>query len=303
MIWWLILTSFSAFAQDMAFLAAPGKTSIAAEYSNTDKGTSVTETRLQAGVPVYRSEKSIWNVNARGQAVALGETLRINDRAYDVPKHFGGGEIGFGANFPRANGAQGFNASVGTTGRRLFESENSRILNLTYFSEWKTKPDTSWYFFLSYSNNRTSFNNIPLPGFAYGLQREGFRFMAGFPFVFVMWMPRPWLLNTSLSLFNANADVGYMIQGPWQAMATLNWQPRSFQNLAPDVDGERLMFDKKEAALGVRAAFGPAHSVSLAYVYQFDRRIFIGKSITEARSDRANIEDAGGIQFKMRTSF
>jgi hypothetical protein len=287
----------------MSFLGASGKTAVAAEYSNTDKGTSLTETRLQAAVPFYKSEKSIWSVSARGHALALGETLRLADRAFDIPKDFGSAELGLSANFPREKGGQGFNAGLGTTGRRLFESENSRAVSLTYFKEWKTAPDTSWYFLLSYSNNRTNFNNIPLPGVAYGLQRESLRIMAGFPFFFLSWMPRPWLLNSTLSPFSSNLDLGYMVSGPWQVMAAFAWQPRSFQNLAPDIDGERLMFDKKEAALGLRAAFGPLHSVSLAYVYQFDRRFFIGESITERKSSAADLDDAGGIQFKMRTAF
>ncbi len=287
----------------MAFMGASGKTSVAAEYSNTDNGVSLTETRLQGAVPVFKSEKSIWSVTARGQALALGETLRIADRNLDIPKDFGSAEMGLAASFPRESGTRGFTASFGTTGRRLFDSANSRVITLNYFSDWKTSERTSWSFFLSYSNNRTFFNNVPLPGFAYAYQRESFRIMAGLPFAFISWMPRPWLLNAALSPFSSGADLGYMISGPWQAMASFNWAPRSFQNLVPDVDDERLMFDKKETALGVRAGFGPMHSVSLAYVYQFDRRFYVGQSLSSRSSTAADLDDSGGIQFKMRTAF
>jgi hypothetical protein len=297
MIWWILLSTLQA--QEMPFSAASGRTSLALEYTDTN----LTETRLQAAVPVYKSERSVWSVSARGQAYSLGETLVIADRNFSIPKDFGGAELGFGASFPREGGTRGFNASLGTTGRRLFEAENSRVISLTYFSEWKTAPDTSWYFFLSYSNNRTTFNNIPLPGFAYGIQRESLRFMAGFPFVFLSWMPRPWFLNMALSPFSSGVDAAYSVHGPWQATASVSWQPRSFQNLAPNVDGERLMFDRKEAAAGVRAAFGPLHAVTLAYVYQFDREFFIGKSMLEKKSGAAALEDSGGIQLKVRTAF
>lgn len=288
----------------MSFMGGvPGKTSVAAEYSNTDNGVSLTETRLQGAVPVFKSEKSIWSVTARGQTLSLGETLRIGDRNFDIPKGFGSAEMGVSAFFPRESGTRGFTASFGTTGRRLFDSENSRVISLNYFSDWKTSPQTSWTFFLSYSNNRTFFNNIPLPGFAYTYTQDSFRIMAGLPFAFISWMPRPWILNASLSPFNSNADAGYMISGPWQVMASFNWSPRAFQNLTPDVNDERLMFDKKEAAIGARAAFGPMHSVSIAYVYQYDRRFYVGQSLSSRESTAADLADSGGIQFKMRTAF
>lgn len=287
----------------MSFLGASGRTSIAAEYANTDGDVSLTETRLQAGVPIYKSERAIWSVHARGHALSLGRTLRIADRNFEIPKDFGSAEVGFGANFPRADVSRGFSATIGTTGRRLFDAENTRALSLTYFSEWKTAPDHSWYFLVSYSNNRTVFNNIPIPGFAYGYTQKSLRLMVGAPFAFVFWMPLPYVLNATLSPFSSSADLGYIIHGPWQAMTSVAWQPRSFQNLAPDIDKQRLLFDRKEATFGVRAMFGPFHSVSLAYVYQFDRRLFIGESLSKRASSAADLEDSGGIQFKLRTSF
>lgn len=302
MIWCLLIANF-ALAQDMPFLPSSGKTFVSAEYNNTEGGNSLTDLRGQVSVPVYKSEKSIWSVNARGQSVSLGQTLEIRDRNFRVPKHFGGGDLGFGANFPRPEGGQGFNASVGSTGRQLFHHENSRVLSATYFKEWKADAGRSWYFFLSYSNNRTTLNNIPLPGFAYGFQKDSLRLMAGFPFVWVSWMPRPWFLTASISPFGSYSDIAYSVAGPWQIMTSFVWQPRSYQNLAPDIDGERLLFDRKEAALGARAAFGPFHSVTLAYVYQYDRRFFIGESTSDRRSSAAQLDDSGGIQLKIRTAF
>lgn len=303
MTWWLALACVSVLAQDMSFLWSGRKTSIALEHSNTDGGTHLTENRLQFAVPVFKSEKSVWNVSLKGQHVHLGETLQIADRALDIPKDFGSGEVGFGANFPSEKVNRGFNASIGTTGRQLFNSENSRVVSLTYFSEWKTLTKNSWYFFLSYSNNRTTLNNIPLPGFAYGVKGENYNWLVGFPFVFFNWRPMPWIWTIFSSPFTSFTDVAYVVSGPWQVMTGLAWQPRSYQNIAPDVDDERLLFEKKEWTIGGRMAFGPFHSASLAYVYQFDRRFFVGESITERNSTATNLPDAGGVQLKLQTSF
>lgn len=290
-------------AQELPYLGATGRTVVSFEHSRTDEGVSLTETRAQAAIPFYKTEHSTWSASFKAYDLVLGDTLHLADRQFEIPKHFGGADIGLGANFQGDKRTQGFSASVGSTGRQLLDSSNSRAVSLVYFHEWKVAEDRSWHLVVNYSNNRANFNNIPLPGFAYSIQRPGLRLMAGLPFAFVFWMPRPWIVNAGVSPFGANAEGGYLISGPWQAMTGFSWQPRSFQNLAPNVNNERLLFDKKEWMAGLRAGFGPMNSISLAYVYQYDRRFFIGKGLSNRRSDAANLEDAGGVQLRFRASF
>lgn len=299
----LLQTCNPVFAQDFPVLGANPKGLIAGEFSSTGGKSPYEESKLQLNVPFYKGEKNTWFATGRGNLVSLDETLIIADRGYEIPKDFGGADFGFGASFPGEKVNRGFTASVGSTGRSLFDHENARVFSATYFSDWKTQSGNSLYFFLSYSNNRTVFNNIPLPGFAYGIQRETFRLMAGLPFAFVWWMPRPWMMTASASPFHSGAELAYLIGPIWQFAAGGSWQPRSFQNLAPDVDDERLLFDKKEWTVGPRVSFGPAHSASLMYVYQFDRRFFIGESLNDRHSTATELADAGGVQFKFKTSF
>lgn len=291
------------FAQDMPFTGVNPRGLVAGEFATTGGKSPYEESKLQLNVPVIKGEKSTWLATARGNLISLDDTMIIADRGYEIPKDFGGADVGFAASFPGEKVNRGFSASVGTTGRSLLDDDNSRVYSATYFSDWKAANGNSWYFFVSYSNNRTVFNNIPLPGVAYGINRETFRFMAGFPFVFVWWAPKPWMFTASASPFHTGVEGAYLLHGPWQFAAGGSWQPRSFQNLAPDINDERLLFDKKEWTIGPRMSFGPANSLSLMYVYQFDRRFFIGKSLTERNSTATELADAGGLQLKFRASF
>ncbi|NJL25344.1 MAG: hypothetical protein HC902_09305 [Calothrix sp. SM1_5_4] len=166
------------------------------------------------------------------------------DTGQKLPKDFGGADLGFNGFFKAESGVdRGFTATIGSTGRRLFDNDNSRAVNLTYFSQWKLENGDSWHFFMTYSNNRTSFNGIPLPGLAYTVSRENYRLMLGFPFITANYNANPVSVNAFLSPFAAGLDAGYAIHGPLQTMTSIGWFPRSYQNIVPPED--RLIFEKK----------------------------------------------------------
>ena len=292
-----------AWTQEMAlFNPAAGRyASVSAEWQQT--GRDVTEARAGLSVPLHASERQVWSASLRGQLVSLSGSPLIADRAFRVPRQFGGADVGLTALFPRETSNQGASATIGATGRRLLHEGNARAVSLTYFHEWKRPDATSWYLFVAYANNRATLNNVPLPGFAYSVARESYRLLLGAPFLTASWTPGPWRLGAFASPFSAALNLGYVIRGPWQAQASAGWYPRSFQNLAPDVDGERLLYDKKEWSAGLAFQPAPPISVSLQYVYGFDRRLFVGRSVAKPRSDAADLADGGGLQFKARLAF
>jgi hypothetical protein len=288
-------------AQEMPFAGGrPDLTSIQGEASSTP---SLEESRASVSVPVFKGERTIWSAQMRGSALTLDRTRTIADRSFEIPKQFGEASLG-GAVLVRGEELnQGGNLSVGSSGRSLWDEENSRFVSANYFAQWKYPEGKSIYFFMSYSNNRSRFNNIPLPGVAYGEERETLRWMVGFPFAFANWTPGPWRINAFGSPFGASAQAGYVLHGPWQGFASWGWSPRAFQNLAPDIDHERLLYEKKEWSLGAAYSPAPPISVSVAYLYQYDRRIFIGESASRRASSSSLIRDEGGVQIKARFAF
>lgn len=288
-------------AQEMPFAGGrPDLISVNGEFAATP---SLEESRAGFSVPVYKGERAIWSVQARGSALSLDHTRVIADRAFTIPKQFGEASIGGAVLIKGDERNQGGNVSVGSSGRQLLNQANSRFVSTTYFHQWKYPEGKSIYFFLSYSNNRSRFNNIPLPGIAYGVERAELRWMVGFPFASINWSPGLWRLNAMGSPFGAHAQAGYAFREPWQAFTSWGWAPRAYQNLAPDLDDERLLFEKKEWSTGIAFAPAPPLSISAAYVYQYDRRFFIGKSASDRTSSATMISDEGGAQIKVRWSF
>lgn len=301
----LSLLASRAQAQELPFLNpnAAKAVGVTSEITAVGGPLSVDESRAGFSAPVYVGERSIWNLTARAQSIRLGQALPLADRGVDVPKHFGGADFGLAAQFPRENSNQGFSASIGSTGRRLFHDGNARAVTATYFHEWKLPSGNARYFLLSYSNNRTLLNGIPIPGFAYAFIKPTYRLIVGAPFFMWMWSPDPWRVQFFASPFSSAVQTAYVVRGPWQIQGSLGWYPRSFQNIVPDEDGERLLFDKKEWSLGGAFQPAPPISISLSYVYDFDRRLFAGQSVGKRRSGAVEIADAGGLQFKLRMAF
>ncbi len=294
-----LLFSLHLSAQEWPFLNSGKATSLNSDIASTD----TLESRFGFVQPLSVTESQIWSAALRGQIISLPDSLVIADRGYTIPKDFGGADIGIGGAFPNPSGQQGFHASIGSTGRQLFNQNNSRTFTANYFREWKKDNGDAWYFLVNYSNNRTSWNGIPIPGFAYAINRQTYRLMLGAPFITASWSPGDWRIMLMGSPFAIFQQAAYVIHAPWQILTSVGWYPRSFQNLAPAIDNERLLFDKKEWSTGFAFAPAPPIAVSLLYVYHFDRRFFIGESVSQRKSSAVELADAGGVQFKLRFAF
>lgn len=288
--------AFSARAQDMSsMMRASATPSVSFEYADGQ----FNEQRLFLGVPVYRSGKSMWALTSRSSRTDLGDDFVFPTSRREIPREFG--EADFGIAWSREDD-QGnkisFSATCGEAGTRIFGGGNAAVLQVTGVIERK-KSDHSWLYFLSYGNNRTVLNNIPIPGIAYTV--TGQTYMAGFglPFAFVNWRPGAWMLNGSLSPFGAIVEPSYRFYGPLQGYLNVNWSPKSYANL---IDGseERLLYDKKEVGAGVRMILGRRGSVSLGYVHIFDRRLLIAKSLRDDGIESSGLRETDGLQLKFR---
>ncbi len=260
----------------------------------------IQEQRAAISIPIYRGEMSTWAFTARGQRTVLNRSLAFADRGVSVPKEFGTGEVG--AAYTRktlTSGRMAVNATVGGAGTQIFSNGRTPILTASFVLDKPAENGNSWLYFVNYSNNRTLLNNIPLPGIAYAFKKPTSTIVLGLPFSFILWRPDPWMLVSVISPFVSNVEVAYRFWGPLQLYSGVAWNPRAYQNLVEGSE-DRLIYNKKEASLGVRAFLGPKGSLSLAYTQEFDRKFLLGRSVGDASSDKISIESSGGVQLKVR---
>lgn len=305
----LILTfCFGAFAQDMGFLspAALGKASISGEAvtlpaPKSPPGPALEEQRLSLGIPVYTEALSGLSLTMRGQRARLGESLTFARAGVAIPREFGSADVGLAwSREDLAGNRFSASGSLGATGTRLLANGDSPVVGLNLVWDRK-KLDHSWIYFLNYSNNRTFLNNIPIPGLAYSWQGKSYNAVVGLPFAFFMWRPDPVYLTIALSPFASSVDLGLRFWGPLQAFSSLGWSPRAYQLTAGERD--RLIYEERLAALGLRAMFGPMGTFSIAFVKAFKRRFLYGEGLTDRDADVLELGDSTGAQIKWRLSF
>lgn len=303
----LVFGSIAASAQDAFFTTGEGLEKIGLvlehqQFAAAGPGTSleIQEQRGAVSFPVHKGESSTLALTARGQRTLLNRSLVFADRGVAVPKEFGTVEVG--AAYTKktlTSGRMSVSGTIGAAGTRVLDNGRSPILTANFVLDKPAAEGNSWLYFVNYSNNRTLLNNIPLPGIAYSFNKPTSKIVVGLPFSFLLFRPDPWLFVSVLSPFFATADLGYRVWGPIQIYSSVGWTPRAYQNL---VDGseDRLIYNKKEAALGARAFFGPLGSLSIAYVQEFDRKFLLGRSVSDASSDKIPVDASGGLQLKMR---
>lgn len=309
--WSLILVCFlasiTAWAQEIPFLGGGlDAYSVSFEHQrsmapHSDPGLSFSEQNARVNLPLYKNETTTGAFTARGTRTEMGEEIRFKESGTKVPRLFGSADFGTAWLTQTDSGDKyGLSASYGDAGTDLFSGANKPNLAATFFYE-DDRSETSWVYFLSYSNNRTTLNNIPIPGFAYVVKKREYTAAFGLPFLFWNWRPDPIYITTFASPFGIAGEMAYRFFGPLQSFASLSWMPKAYQNLVEDED-DRVIFDKREADLGFRFLSGRTGSLSAAYVYNFDRRFLLGESITK-HDESFSIGDSAGIQMKFKASF
>lgn len=263
-------------------------------------GLTTEEQKLNVNAAVYSTMDNSLSLLAKGDRMRLGNTLVFPKAGVAIPKEFGSAEVGAGwVEKDVLENKFGFSATFGSAGTQLLTRTGTPIVTGTMFWERASMSRHSWLYFLSYSNNRTTLNNVPVPGLAYTLTGKEYRLMLGLPFVFLNW--RPGVLSTTFAIspFGGTADLGLRVWGPLQVFSSVGWTPRSYQNL---VEGskDRLIVDKKELQAGLRVNMGPKMGFTLAYIQSFNRKFILGESVFKEAADSLKVEDAGGFVLKAR---
>ena len=307
----VFLISAAATAQDLGGggFGVPDKPSLNFEMQtekapDSHPGLWIEEQKGSFAIPLWgEATGDRYGISVKGQRTVLGDAVRFSGKNVEVPREFGTGEIGLGWSRVEESGdRKSFSFSYGSAGKRLLDNGLSPILGATYSQEWVKEDGNSWMAFLNYSNNRVLLNNIPLPGIAYVIKGKTSRIMIGAPFVFAAWWPDPWMASAVASPWGVSSEGSYRFWGPLAAYSGIAWLPKSYQNLVEGSD-ERLIFEKKEFSLGLKALLGRQAQLSFGYLKNFDRRLVLGRSISDTSSESIVLDDSDGFVLKGRFSF
>lgn len=296
--------SAAAFAQDGPFPSGDPYFSFEHQHTEAPNSTpslNVEEQKASFSVPLRKTETTTLSFIGGGNRTELSDALRFLDRGVDIPKEFQSTQAGL-AWQKRGRHRYGVAATFGRAGRGFWSGDGSGIVTVSANLERPLESGNSWMFFLHYSNNRTTLNNIPLPGFAYVMNGASYRLMLGLPFLFLHYRTGGLALMAFGSPFSASTDLSYRIWGPAQIYGSASWNPRAYQNLVAGSE-DRLIFITKEAGAGLRVSLTREIQFSGGYVRAFDRRLLLGRSRSEKNSSTVRLDDADGYQARLRFSF
>lgn len=264
---------------------------------------NVEEQKAALSIPLYRTKASSYSIIATSHRTELSESLQFSGRNVSLPKEFQSNQVGLAWKSKGNSGNRyGLAAAYGRAGSGFWSGDGRAVVNLNASMEYPLANGNSWVFFLNYSNNRSTLNNIPIPGVGYSINGPSSRLFLGLPFAFFFYRSGLLSLNVFASPFSASADLGLRTWGPLQLYGNAAWLTRSYHNLVPGSE-DRLIFISKELGAGLRAFLGRKASLSIGYVRAIDRRFILGKSRTKTSASAVHIQDADGYQAKLRFSF
>ncbi len=232
---------------------------------------------------VSKSATDTWSVNERFSHLGIGEPIVIPLANTTAPQDLWSIDTGAAYNHLFASGRQlGLNFGVGSDSDHPFYSIHETVFRAGANYRVPTDDRDGWLFSLNYSNNRHFFNGIPLPGIGYyfSAYEDRLQGLVGFPYVALRYHPAPdW--NMLFSIFgprNVNAEISRRIYGPLRAYTAFQWGSQEWLIADRQDYSNRLVFDKKRAALGLRSPLPHGFVFDVSGGRQFDQRFFVNDS-------------------------
>ena len=257
---------------------------------------------------VSKTASDTWSVNERFSHLGIGEPIEIPQINTSVPQDLWSVEAGGGYNHLFTSGRQfGLNFNVGSDSDHPFYSIHETVFRATANYRLPSGDHNAWLFFLNYSNNRHFFNGVPLPGLGYYFQAYDNRLqgLVGFPFASLRYKPAPdW--NAQVSIFgprNVNAEIGRRILGPLKAYTAFQWSSQEWLIADRQDYSNRLVFDRKRVALGLRSPLPGGLTFDVSGGRQFDQRFFVNDSSSYKDVPTAGLSPAWFFQAKLSYRF
>jgi hypothetical protein len=255
-----------------------------------------------------RTASNAWSVNERFGHLSMGEPIAIPQTNFSVPQDLWSMEAGAGYNHHLAGGREfGLTFNVGSDSDHPFYSIHETVFRAGANYRIPSGEQNAWLFFLNYSNNRYFFNNVPLPGVGYFFKTDEDRLQGiiGFPFVSLSYRPTPdW--NAQLSVFgprNINVEISRKMIGPVRLYTAFIWNSQEWLIADRQDYSNRLFFDKKRAALGLRSPLPRGFLFDISGGRQFDQRFFVNDSSRYSDVSTAGLTPTWFIQTRLSYRF
>ncbi len=247
-------------------------------------------------LPVWRDSGDELSASARMRLEELSTHAILPDTGERFPDELW--DVRFGTNYRRRldnDWIAGVGASLGSASDQPFHGSGELEAQATAFLRVPQGQRNAWLFLLSYSNNRETLNNVPLPGLAYWYQpSEELRLLLGFPFASLE--ARPWRdLTVQLSwvlIRTVHARATYRLLDPLSLYTGFDWRNERYLRVdRPDSD-DRLFYYEKSLIAGLRVDLSKAVSLDATGGYAFDRFYFEGEDYSDRNHNRLDIGDA-----------
>lgn len=267
----------------------------------------VAQGRVESFFPIRKSGQTEWALQMRGQGLTLGRDHLQEQNFHTIPQVMGQFSLGLFARQKRDNDeVWAADFALGRSGTQLLseESSTSASANL-YWSLAPSPQNKKWIFLVSYSNSRSTLNNIPLPGAIYvqeWKEESNQSILAlGVPVIFGFFRGAVWSGNLLLTPFASSAELARSIIGPYSLFGRFAWQPQAF--LVTEGPKSRVIFDEFKSSLGLRGPVAQSTFLSLQMTFADGRRVFWGDSSMDSSGPGERLPDEFSLGAQVSARF
>lgn len=196
---------------------------------------------------------------------------------------------------------------LGSSGDEPFKAfrDLSFQANLAY--KIPLENESAWIFLLSFANNRSFMNYIPLPGVAYFFRAHSrLRIAAGIPFLSVFWTPFDKAVFNLMyfPVYSAQAKFSYFLFGPAHIYIQAKYQTRN-HFLSDRIDKrERFFYEEAVASTGLVMPIEQHAMLDFTAGYTLDRKLFVGrKSSSRGNGEIRRPDDSAFVSLRLITGF
>ncbi len=263
--------------------------------------------QLAFSVPAYRGETDELAVHGRVGAWDLTTTARLPATGRRLPDRLW--RIGMGAAYRRkldTGAIWGVDVSIGSASDRPFDTGEEFRFSATGMLRLPETDNEGWLLLLTFVNAREWLPYIPLPGAGYIVNRQGnFRGLLGVPYTFIQYSPidRLRLDLRYLMLRNVYAQATYNVLPKVGLYTRFTWNTDAYMLSRRRDKDDRLFYDDKRIAAGVRWQATETIVLDLSSGYAFDRFFFLGRTYDDRDNNRIDLEDGPFLSAIVRMRF
>ena len=223
--------------------------------------------------PIYKGETDTLSLSGSANTLLFDHAVKLAGSSVMLPTQFYKMEGG-----PQYTHKMGEGELIGG-GLQAGEASDKPLVdsptygaNIFYSTPWG--EHSRWVFSLQYSNNSTFLNGMPIPGIVYIYKTENFTGMFGFPFASIHWRPAdPWTISASIFGTTISAELAYGERKKIQAFIGYHGQRMSYMRYARINSDDRVKFEDKRIAAGLRFPLFGDLQTEFAGGYAFGRSV------------------------------